>query len=227
MPLIINPFESPPRFFQLASFALLTMAVCFAPSVATAQVLPSEPSPTPDPDIPIVVSRDDDIERLIRGRTDPVTQEAGNVSNRGTRESDVRTGLDSLSEKEQKRLVLYLDILTKLEDRAETLRSQLINMIEKQNNVSTKIQQVEYNLRPEVISGVTSLSGSFRPEDLREQRKSELEIEKRNLETLLSQIETAISSLENNLSRADQMAEQVRIAFERLLEDALYNEVNP
>lgn len=180
------------------------------------------PAPTATPFVPEVVSRDSDLEDMIRKQTD-----AERVLTEDTPETVPQRRpvagleLDSLNEEQQKRLVLYLDILTRLEQRAESLRGQLINMIEKQNSVTTKIQQVDYNLRPEVIAGITALSGSFRPEDLREQRKSELEIEKQNLTNLLDQLELSIATLEDNLRRADMMAERVRLAFEAMLESAL------
>ncbi|HUF03052.1 MAG TPA: hypothetical protein VMM38_02645 [Aridibacter sp.] len=204
--------------FACAFFLLLTKGT-FAQDVS--------PTPTPGADVPVIVSRDDDIEALIRERT-RLNRQAAETEPATTADTESPAlSLESLSDAEQKKLVFYLDVLTKLEQRAESLRSQLINMIEKQNSVSTKLQQIEYNLRPEVISGYTSLSGSFRPEDLREQRQSELEIEKRNLENLLGQIDTSISSLENNLRRADQMAESVRAAFEAVLAEALYDDSNP
>ncbi|MCO6510365.1 MAG: hypothetical protein J5I65_06195 [Aridibacter famidurans] len=209
------------NFALTPALLLLTFAM-----TSPAQTVPPSPTPTPDKDTPVVVSRDDDIEALIRERTRQNSQ-----AEPGPPESPLENApalsLDSMSDVEQKKLIFYLDFLTKLEQRAESLRSQLIDMIEKQNGVSTKLQQVEYNLRPEVISGYTSLSGSFRPEDLREQRQSELEIEKKNLENLLSQIDSAITSLENNLRRADQTAESVRTAFEAVLAEALYNDSSP
>lgn len=215
------------RLRKRLNFALISALLVLAFALTSpAQTIPPSPTPTPDADMPAVVSRDDDIEALIRERTrqnrqaEPGPQESPD-------ENAPALSLDALSDAEQKKLIFYLDVLTKLEQRAESLRSQLIDMIEKQNGVSTKLQQVEYNLRPEVISSYTSLSGSFRPEDLRDQRQSELEIEKKNLENLLGQMDTAITSLENNLRRADQMAESVRTAFEAVLAEALYNDASP
>lgn len=210
--------------------AAIILTVLFGLSVPSLRAQSVRPTPTPATggEVPEVISRDDDIEDLIRERTAREQRPAARTTRpRTPAADDAALGLDAMTEKEQKRVIFYLDILTKLEQRAESLRAQLIDMIEKQNNVTTKIQQVEYNLRPEVISGYTSLSGSFRPEDLREQRESELEIEKRNLENLLSQIETNITNLESNLIRADQMAEKVRLTFEAVLEEALFNSPNP
>lgn len=219
-----NPFLHGKRISCTLFSGLLLFVLAWT---APAQAVPATPTPTPDPDVPEVISRDDDIEALIRERTRPNRQPAGSGVDTAADTGAPALSLDAMTETEQKKLIFYLDVLTKLEQRAESLRSQLINMIEKQNSVSTKLQQVEYNLRPEVISGYTSLSGSFRPEDLREQRQSELEIEKRNLENLLAQIDTSISSLENNLRRADQMAESVRTAFEAVLAETLYDGSNP
>lgn len=191
------------------------------------QVPSATPSPTPDPDLPAVISRDEEIENMIRERTQNADQSAQRPRTASRNAGNDVSGLDSLTEAQQKRLIFYLDLVTRLEQRAESLRSQLVSMMEKQNSVSTKIQQVDFNMRPDVIAATTGLTGSFRPEELRAQRKAELEIEKQNLEKLLSEIQTSVSTLEVNVRRADQMAERVRNAFDSVLEETLYKTGNP
>ena len=189
--------------------------------------VPVRPTPTPTPDdLPEVVSRDADIEKMIRERTTDVPAEVSVEDPAGSRQDGRKLALDSLTVTQQQKLLLYLDILTKLEQRAENLRSQMISLTEKENEVTTKLQQLEYSLRPEVIESSTALSGSLRPESIREQRKSDLEIEKSNMENLLSQIEASRASLESNLRRADEMAEKMRVRFEAVL-DAALSEENP
>lgn len=210
-------------FTNIRSILMVISLFLLAILTVSAQNERPRPTVTPTPFEPEVVSRDSDLENSVREITrDPAVTGQDVPSPVQTDRARVpRLGLEALSKEEQSRLLLYLDILTKMEQRAESLRGQLIAMIEKQNNVTTKIQQVDYNLRPEVIAGYTALTGSFRPEDLRDQRKAELEIEKANLENLLRQIDSSIQSLEDNLRRADTMVERVRSAFEAVLEAAL------
>lgn len=217
--------KSPVSIRYIFSMTALAVVVILAVGgAAYGQTGQPRPTVSPTPFQPEVISRDTELEDRIEDMTRSDQEDSS--EKRQTRDLDqgsasAALALESMTKEEQERLLLYLDILTRLEQRAESLRAQLITMIEKQNSVSTKIQQVDYNLRPEVIAGVTALTGSFRPEDLRDQRKAELEIEKANLENLLRQIETSIVSLENNLARADQMVERVRTAFELVLESAL------
>lgn len=204
------------------AFLILSAILAFATASVAQTGEPPKPTQTPAAEgLPAVVSRDEDIEKLIRERTaktdDQVltdTQATGEAKDKGL-------DLDSLSVKQQQKLLLYLDILTKLEQRAESLRSQLIDLTEKENTIATKLQQVEYNLRPEVIESFTALSGSLRPEVLRDQRRADLGIEKKNYESLLSQIEASRSSLETNLRRADELAEKMRTRFETAIDAAL------
>lgn len=212
---------------------LLLLTIALIPSTALSQTDPSRPRnprPTPTPEVPEVVSRDADIEKMIRERTDPDSNPvpvSGVQNDQAGQAAENRLALDSLSAADQQRLLLYLDMLTKLEQRAESLRSQLISLTEKENTISTKIQMIESNLRPDAITNFTALSGSLRPEALREQRKTDLEFEKKNLETLLFQIQASRSNLEANLRRADDMAERMRIRFESILDAAFQVETNP
>lgn len=127
-------------------------------------------------------------------------------------------------DQKQQRLLLNLDILSRAESRAESLRKQLFEMIEKENSVKTRLEQIEYDARPELIDRSIALTGSFRPEELRDQRKKSLEAEKRNLESLLTQIQTSRATLESNVEKADALVEKVRSKFDKEIDDALATE---
>jgi hypothetical protein len=127
-------------------------------------------------------------------------------------------------DKKQKRLAMNLDILTKAEQRAESLRKQLYEMVEKEASVRTRLEQISFDARPEMIERSTAFSGSLRPEELRDQRKKSLEAEKRNLESLLTQIQTSRASLEENVQKADFLVEKVRLKLDKEIDDALVEE---
>ncbi len=122
---------------------------------------------------------------------------------------------------QQKRLLLNLDILSRAETRAESLRKQLFEMIEKESGVQTRLEQIGYDVRPEVIERSTAFVGSMRPEEVRDQRRKGLEAEKRNLESLLTQIQTSRANLEENVSKADFLVEKVRLKLDKDIDDAL------
>lgn len=125
------------------------------------------------------------------------------------------------SDQKQQRLLLNLDILSRAESRAESLRKQLFEMIEKENSVKSRLEQIQYDARPELIERSVALAGSFRPEELRDQRKKSLDAEKRNLESLLTQIQTSRTTLESNVEKADALVEKVRSKLDKEIDDAL------
>ncbi len=186
----------------------------------------TRPSPTPRQDIPQVVSRDDDLTN--RPDEADVNEISESIDSSDTvnlpRQNSTNPPKEESTEittKKQKQMMLYLDLLTKTEQRAAGLRQQVFEMLERQNETNAKLKQTEYLLRPEVITSATALSGSLRPEDLRDQRKATLELEKANLEATLRQIEASRSNLEENLRKAELLVERIRLRFEKAVDDAL------
>jgi hypothetical protein len=130
-------------------------------------------------------------------------------------------------DEKQKRMLLNLDILTRAEQRAEALRKQLFEMIEKESTVKTRLEQIEYDSRPEVIERALQLAGSMRPEEVRENRRRALAAEKTNLQSLLSEIQSTRANLSGSLLRADQMVERLRLKLEKDIEDSFLKEAEP
>jgi hypothetical protein len=124
-------------------------------------------------------------------------------------------------EEKQKMLLMNLDILTRAEQRADGLRKQLFEMIEKQNTLQGRLDQITYDLTPDSIERHAATIGSLRPELVREARKKTLENEKRSVESLLTQITTARTRLEQDVERADFMVEKLRAKLEKEIDDAL------
>ncbi len=148
-----------------------------------------------------------------------------------TRVKEMNSRLKSLEstqkneyDEKQKRLLLNLDILTRAEQRAESLRKQLYDLIEKQNSVTARIEQVDYNLRPEMIERSSTFSGSLRPEEIRDQTKKTLETEKEKLDALLTQIQANRANLEDNVQKADTLVEKIRSKTEKAIDDSLTDE---
>lgn len=139
----------------------------------------------------------------------------------GSLESSRRGDLDE----KQRRLLLNLEILSRAEQRAESLRQKLFDLSEKETNIRARLDQIEYESSEEVINRSVALAGGLRPEVLREQRRKALESEKANLTNLLNQIQSNKVNLEDNISKADQMAEKLRLKMEKDIDDAL-NEIN-
>jgi septal ring factor EnvC (AmiA/AmiB activator) len=127
----------------------------------------------------------------------------------------------------EKKLLLSLDILSRAEQRAESLHKQLFEIIEKENAVKVRIEQIIYDMRPEMIDRSAAFAGSLRPEDVRDARRKSLESEKVNLESLMTQIQSNRAKLEQSVERADQLVEKIRLKFEKEIDDALIEEEQP
>ncbi len=127
----------------------------------------------------------------------------------------------------QKRIALNLDILTKSEQRAEGLRKQLFDMIEKESTLRTRIDQLDNEMRPEALERAFATVGSLRPEELRAQKRRSLEIEKRNQEALLIEVQKNRTNIEQSLQRADALVEKLRVRIEKEIDDALGEDDGP
>ncbi len=132
----------------------------------------------------------------------------------------LEAGQNSTYDEKQKRLLLNLDILTRAEQRSESLRKQLFEMIEKENSVRSRIDQLEFESRPEIIERALQLAGSMKPEDVRDNRRKSLNAEKANLNSLLTEIQSTRASLSLNFLKAEQMVEKLRVKLEKDIDDS-------
>ena len=153
----------------------------------------------------------------------PATTNAQRIKRLNDRVKKLESGQSY--EDRQKRLLMNLDILTRSEQRAESLRKQLFEMIEKENSLNARLDQIETDIRPEMIERSLQLAGSFKPEEIRENRRRSLAAERTNLQTLLTQVQTTRSGLEASLQRAEQMVEKLRLKAEKDIDDSLLEKV--
>ncbi|QYO66543.1 hypothetical protein [Leptolyngbya sp. 7M] len=132
-------------------------------------------------------------------------------------------GKDAKDEKKDVRqsLALNLDILTKAEQRVESLRKQYFEMVEKEGEIQRRLDTLEVELRPESIEKNVAFAGSLRPEALREARQKNLAAERTKLQNLLTEIQRNKAAIEANIMRADQLVERLRVRLEKEIDSAL------
>ncbi len=121
----------------------------------------------------------------------------------------------------QRRLALNLDILTKSEQRVESLRKQYFEMVEKEGEIQQRLDTLELELRPESIDKNIAFVGTLRPELLREARQKNLTAERTKLQTLLSEVQRNKANIESNVLRADQLVERLRTRLEKEIDEVL------
>lgn len=200
----------------------------FAPVNADGQTRPrptpaQRVTPTPTPYEPVIISRAEDY---------PVNEPADDEEKEDIPGSEtveelrIRiAALESARSKDidavQRRLLLNLDILARSEQRSDLLRKQLFEMIEKENSVLSKLDQLEIESRPEMIERTVAMAGSLRPEEIRESRRKQLAAEMANLQSLLTEIRRNRTSLEQNLQRAEDLTNRLRDRVELEIDKAL------
>jgi hypothetical protein len=107
---------------------------------------------------------------------------------------------EKLSQMEiQQRTLVDLERLSRAETRGENLRVQLRDVQAREAELQARASQLDYELQPTVIERTTAASGSTRPEDVREERRRQLEADR-----LRTRIDTALepATPETNTSDA-------------------------
>jgi len=163
------------------------------------------------------------------GSTDTVASELGllrkslqTLNSRLQAISEELLAPDSKGEKEQnerlKKISTNFDLLTRAEERAEVLRKQLIELIEKETAYKIRLTQLEEDMRPENIERSMAVIGTTRTVELRDTRRRALENEKRGVENLLSITSQSRIRLEDDVRQADQMVSKLRQRLFPLIE---------
>ncbi len=98
---------------------------------------------------------------------------------------------------------LVVQTQTSAQEKAASLRAQLTDVETKQAELQTRLQVLEESLKPENIERAVAGVGSTRPEDLREQRRRQLEIERNGVRAQLDLLATSHSRLETAIAQAD------------------------
>ena len=125
---------------------------------------------------------------------------------------------EKLSQMEQQqRTLVDLERLSRAETRAEALRVQLRDVQAKEAELQARTLELDYELQPGVIERTLAVTGSTRPEDLREQRRHQLETEKTSSQTQLDQLATSRARLETAIANADAEADRLRSRIDTAL----------
>ena len=90
----------------------------------------------------------------------------------------------------------------------ENLKLQIIDIKAREDNLRLRVQQLDEDLKPENIERALAGVGSTRPEELREQRRRQLTIEKTAVVAQLEETAALRSRLEADLAAAEVDAYQ-------------------
>lgn len=135
---------------------------------------------------------------------------------------------DKLSQmQDDDRYQLDMERLTRAEQRAEQLRSQLMDVQGKIADFESKLEQIDYALRPENIESAQAGYGSTRPEQAREARKKALESERSRVQAQLKLAESSRNRLETAVANADSEVDLLRAKLNQRREQMDAQPLNP
>jgi predicted nucleic acid-binding Zn-ribbon protein len=121
---------------------------------------------------------------------------------------------DKLTQMQQNdRTLIDIERLTRAEQRAESLRAQQLDTESKLADAQSKLDQIEYQLRPENIERAAGY-GTVHPEEAREARARQLESEKSRVLSQVKILETSRTRLETSVSTADAEVDALRQRIE-------------
>jgi predicted nucleic acid-binding Zn-ribbon protein len=117
---------------------------------------------------------------------------------------------DKLSQmQENDRSLIDMERLTRAEQRAEALRAQLLDTESKLADLQSKLDQIEYALKPENIERAAGY-GTVHPEEAREARRRQLEGERARVLAQIKILETSRTRLETSIGTADAEVDALR-----------------
>ena len=133
---------------------------------------------------------------------------------------------DDKSNERVRRIATNLDLLMHTEERAEVLRKQLIELIEKETSFRSRMAQLDEDMRPENIERALSGIGTTRTPELRDTRRRVLENERKGIESLLNVTTQSRVRLEEDVRQADQLVSRLRQRLFPLIEKEI-DKLNP
>jgi hypothetical protein len=120
----------------------------------------------------------------------------------------------------------HLTLLTQAEQRAEMLRKQLLETIEKETQYQARLAQIDEDMRPESIERTLNPYGTTRTAELRDSRRRVLESERRGIQNLLTLASANHTRLEEEVRQADDMVARLRQRLNPLIEREI-EKINP
>jgi DNA repair exonuclease SbcCD ATPase subunit len=189
------------------------------PVITNPTIAPPDGTQNPD-DVKIISTADPTKEsgEQLQGSKSKVTSPEATEEQKTI--NDLSKQVDRLNNRltqmqEDDRYQMDMERLTRAEQRAEQLRSQLMDIQSKIADFESKLEQIEWAMKPENIEASTAGYGTTRPEAVREARRKSLESERTRVQAQLKLAETSKSRLELAVSNADSEVDLLRQKLEQ------------
>ena len=138
-----------------------------------------------------------------------IQQTINSLSNQVNRLNDK---LGQMQETDQ--ALMDMERLSRAEQRAEALRSQQVEVESKLADLQSRLEDTEYNLKPENIERGLATYGSTRPEEARDARRRKLESDRARILAQIKILENSRARLESAAATADAECDLLRRRLE-------------
>jgi len=143
--------------------------------------------------------------RVTKGNDGNMQQTIDALSNQVNRLNDKLSQMQ-----ETDRSLIDMERLTRAEQRAESVRAQMLDTESKLADLQSRMDQVDYSLKPENIDRSIAGYGTVHPEDARDSRRRQLENEKARLQAQITLLENSRTRLQASLSTAEAEVDLLR-----------------
>jgi chromosome segregation ATPase len=131
---------------------------------------------------------------------------------------------DKISQMEEsQRSLVDLERLSRAEARSSALQTELRDVMAKKADLEVRAEDIDFALRPENIERSTAGYGTTRPEDMREQRRKQLENEKVRVSKQIELLAASQTRLEQAIATSDAEVERLRKKLDAADEAAIQN----
>ena len=136
--------------------------------------------------------------------------------------------VDKLTDKlgqmqEEQRSLVDLERLSRGEQRSAQLHGEMRDVQAKEAELQARLEDINYALKPENIERATAGVGSTHPEEVREQRRKQLESEKQRVQGQLDHLAASRANLEQASAAADTEVERLRKKLDAADQAAIEN----
>jgi len=136
--------------------------------------------------------------------------------------------VDKLSDKlgqmeEAQRSLVDLERLSRGEQRSAQLHAEMRDVQAKEAELQARLEDINYALKPENIERATAGVGSTHPEEVREQRRKQLEAEKQRVQGQLDHLAASRTSLEQAIVAAESEVDRLRKKLDAADQAAIEN----
>jgi hypothetical protein len=229
------------RLILLAFAILLSVGLCLVDGQAQtrkkktrSKAKPAAPKPVvTNPPIAAPGEEGSDV-KIVSTAEDSSTSSDQTESNTETKAGAKKTGdekdsqqtinklsnqVDKLNDKlskmqETDRAMVDMERLTRAEQRAESLRSQQLDVETKLADLQARLDQIEFAIKPENIDRSTATYGSTRPEEARDALRRSLQNDRTRVQNQIRILETSKARLELAITSADNEVDLLRRKLE-------------